>query len=942
MADVRRGLTASDVLSNRQAHGANVLTPPPRVPLWKQYLSKFDDPVIRILIIAAAIAIGVGAIDGKMAEGVGILLAILLATFLAFWNELRAAREFDILNTSSDDILVKVLRDGGYKSIAKRDVVVDDLLFVEVGEEVPADGTILEATGLLVNESKLTGEAEAVEKLAAATLLKGTTVVDGNALFTVTAVGDRTEIGQTLRESILDSGDDSPLQRQLAKLSRIIGVVGFGVALIAFVALFVHGLQSNTIHLLKAEWYFLAALTAGLIVGLVNIWLPIVYDAFELSGANVEAPAWLGGKSWLISLVLGSVLFAALVGVCILSGLIPAAPDAWLEHSDARQLLRNFMIAVTIIVVAVPEGLAMSVTLSLAYSMRKMTASNTLVRRMDACETIGAATVICSDKTGTLTMNAMRVIEAYIDSAVITALPVSPSLRLRTIDAFAVNSTAHLARQAGEEAEPIGNPTEGALLLWLQSQEVDYQAVRDAFTIQTQWLFNSDRKYMATLGDCLHVKGAPEVLLEHCPRIATADGSRDFTAEDNVTVAAKLEEYQSRGMRVLALAYRENVPADTDIDELLIDMVWLGLVAIADPIRPEVPQAITDCRNAGVSVKIVTGDNENTAMEIARQIGIPGGTVVTTGPLFAAMPDDEASIIADKLSVLARARPADKLRLVKLLKARGEVVAVTGDGVNDGPALNSADVGLAMGRSGTSVAREASDIILLDDSFPSIVNAIRWGRSLYENIQRFILFQLTINVAALGLAVLGPFLGYELPLTVLQMLWVNLIMDTFAALALATEPPHDGVLQRPPRSPQAFIITKSMARFIFSVGAIFLAILLGLIVYWQNAGMLNDNDAPSRAGTLLFTTFVLLQFWNLFNAKAMGRRGSVLLTLHNNPSFLAIAAAILVGQVLLVQYGGEVFRTVPLSVMDWLALLGITSIVLWIGEAVRLGRSAME
>jgi P-type Ca2+ transporter type 2C len=910
------GLASADVPARRREHGANVLTPPPRTPGWKLYLEKFNDPVIRILMIAAGIAIAVGAVDGHMAEGIGILMAIGLATFLAYWNESRAAREFDVLNTTRDDVPVKVIRDGAYGVVPKRDVVVDDLVFVEVGEEVPADGTLVEAVGLMIDESRLTGEAIPAEKSVPAKLLRGTTVVDGYARLQITAVGDRTEMGRTLVDSIAETGDESPLHRQLAGLSKIIGIAGFGIALIAFVALLLRGHTVGTLGLSAGEGLFFGLLTVAAAVGLVNIWLPVVCDAIELlTGRDIE-PSWIGGSSWLISLAAAALIFVAGLGIAIAAGALPQNPSEWIDRADARVILRDFMIAVTIIVVAVPEGLAMSVTLSLAYSMRKMTAQNTLVRRMDATETIGAATVICSDKTGTLTMNQMRLFEAQFDGPPSPTLPTDLALRARIIEAIAANSTAHLTIRDGK-AEAIGNPTEGALLLWLFDHGIDYQAARSAFAVQTHWNFNTDRKIMATRGDVLHVKGAPEIVLDRCT----------LTAADRDAILKQLADYQSRGMRTLAFAYHP-APSAGDLDAITTGLTWLGLVAIADPVRPDVPGAVAACRKAGVAIKIVTGDTAATANEIARQIGLEPGTALT-GPEFASLAD--ADVPLDSLCILARARPADKLRLVRLLKERGDVVAVTGDGVNDGPALNHANVGLAMGKTGTAVAREASDIILLDDSFPSIITAVKWGRALYENIQRFILFQLTINVVALGLAVLGPFIGWELPLTVMQMLWVNLIMDTFAALALATEPPHESVLTRPPRSPQTFIVTRSMAVSIFTVGGIFLAIMIALIVDFRDA----LGDDPSRSGTIIFTVFVLLQFWNLFNAKAFGRSGSVLPSLANNLSFVAIAAAILVGQVLLVQFGGEVFRTVPLSILDWVVMLAATSIVLIVGEARR-------
>ncbi|MBX9584195.1 MAG: cation-translocating P-type ATPase, partial [Gemmataceae bacterium] len=533
-------------------------------------------------------------------------------------------------------------------------------------------------------------------------------------------------------------------------------------------------------------------------------------------------------------------------------------------------------------------------------------------------------------------------------------LPADPKSRGLAAESLAANTTAHLSREPGAAAAAVGNPTEGALLLWLDANGADYIVARKGFAVRTQWTFTTERKFMGTYGrsaalgrDVLHVKGAPEIVLARCTTVHEAGGPRPMTDADRMAALSTLAGYQGRGMRTLGFAYHA-APADADhatpVEDLAVGMVWLGFAAIADPVRDEVPPAVAACNRAGVRVKVVTGDNPDTAREIARQIGLygpadPAGAHLT-GPEFGKLTDDEAAAAAGGLKVLSRARPADKLRLVRLLKERGEVVAVTGDGVNDGPALNYADVGLAMGKTGTSVAKEASDIVLLDDSFGSITTAMRWGRGLYENIQRFILFQLTINVAALGLALLGPFIGFELPLTVMQMLWVNLIMDTFAALALATEPPAEGVLGRPPRDPGAFIVTRAMAVNIFATAGVFLAVLIGLIAYLGQTGEPLRSDAATRGGTILFTVFVMLQFWNLFNAKMMNRSGSVFPTLGNNPSFLLIAVAIFVGQVVLVQFGGEAFRTVPLGPEDWLWVVGGTSVVLWIGELVRQARGS--
>jgi Ca2+-transporting ATPase len=937
MSEISRGLSAVQVAASRAEHGSNVLTPPPRDPWWKLYLAKFDDPVIRILLVAAGVAVVAGAFDGHMTEGIGILIAVFLATFLAFWNEHRAGREFDVLNTTSDDVPVKVIREGGYQSIPRRDLVVGDCAFIETGEEIPADGTLQDAVGLQLNEAKLTGESEPVEKDAEKErqLFRGTTVVDGYGHYGITAVGDRTEIGKTLRESIVDFKHETPLKRQLAKLSKIIGVVGFGVATLTFIALIVHSLVIGEIKLQQGEWFFFASLLAGLIVILAPIWISLIGDALELVWRQSEFINRIRKISWLRFVGGGCVLASILLVIGTAWGLLPSHPSDWTTAENSRLILRDFMVAVTIIVVAVPEGLAMSVTLSLAYSMRRMTASHTLVRRMDACETIGAVTVICSDKTGTLTRNEMRVADTEFAGTPGRSLPFIPHLRQLVVEAFAVNSTAQLAREPGQPVAALGNPTEGALLLWLNEQGIDYLAIRNANPIRMQWTFNTERKFMATLGERLHVKGAPEVVLARCHHIVTESEPVELTPAIRDRLATVLRDYQSRGMRTLALAYGASEAEGVDAHSASLTLI--GLIAIADPVRHDVPDAIAACRRAGVNVKIVTGDNAETAREVARQVGLGEGITAVTGPEFEAMSEEAAGIAAQQLTILARARPADKMRLVRLLKQHGHVVAVTGDGVNDGPALNFADVGLSMGNSGTAVAREASDIILLDDSFASVVNAMKWGRSLYENIQRFILFQLTINVVALGLAVIGPFLGFELPLTVLQMLWINLIMDTFAALALATEPPHESVLHKPPRNPQDFIVSARMAKAIFGVGSFFLAILVGMILYWSFNDQLHDDDKPSRIGTILFTTFVMLQFWNLFNAKAFGR-GLVVRTLFNNPSFLLISGTILIGQVLIVQFGGTVFRTVPLTIGDWGLIIGMTSIVLWIGEVIRFGQ----
>jgi Ca2+-transporting ATPase len=960
-----RGLSDAEVIASRERHGRNVLTPPEREPWWRQFLSKFDDPVIRILMIAASIAIVVGLFEGKYAEGVGIVTAILLATTLAFVNEFRANREFEVLNQVNDHVEVKVFRNGKCTTIPKCDLVVGDTVLIEVGEELPTDGKVLEAVSLLVGQAKLTGESEPVRKVPEGVpvpgeaqgaypphvLLRSTTVADGHGIYEVTAVGDATEIGQAARAAAeVAAGEPTPLNRQLERLSKVIGVVGFGVAGLTFAALLIHGVISEAVVLSPQQWSFTGLLFVSTLLALARVWLPIVFDARELLGLGGEPPEWLDDDSlagWAKAVAAGAVVFAVGLGGGYSMGLIPETPATWLPMQAGSEFLKYFMIAVTLIVVAVPEGLAMSVTLSLAYSMRKMTATNNLVRRMHACETIGAATVICSDKTGTLTLNEMRVFEAHFPCMDGGTLRDASAGRDLVVEAICANSTAHLDRTQEETVFPIGNPTEGALLLWLDKYGIDYAVHRDAFPRQYQLTFSTERKWMGTLGRStvngayvLHAKGAPEILLERCTHLRTAEGERPI-GEDAEKIRAALKGFQGRAMRTLGFAQRTLVDhgEHENLEHLAEELTWLGFAAIADPVRPEVPPALAACREAGIEVKMVTGDNPETAREIGAQIGLvtagaPASAYVNARE-FDGMDEHRTRSAAKDLRILARARPLDKLNLVRALQRENHVVAVTGDGANDAAALNQADVGLAMGKVGTAVAKEASDIILLDDSFSSIVNAVMWGRSLYENIQRFVLFQLTINVAALTIAMIGPIIGVELPFTVVQMLWINLIMDSFAALALATEPPHWSVMKRPPRDPRAFIVTPAMARGIFGTGLFFVFVLVGVLLYMQR-----DGETSAYELSQFFTLFVLLQFWNLFNARCLGRSQSALSGLGQNKMFLIIAVAILLGQVALVQFGGSVFRAVPLSLVDWGVLLGVSSLVLWAGELHRFVQRA--
>ena len=863
------GLTDAEVSASRARHGVNLLTPPKRPSLWKLYLEKFEDPVVRVLLVAALLSLVISIVENDYAETIGIIAAILLATGIGFAFEYDASRKFDLLNAVSEETLVKVMRNGHIHEIPRKDVVVGDIVLLETGEEVPADGELLEAVSLQVNESNLTGEPmvnktvveadfDAEATYASNRVLRGTTVMDGHGVMRVDAVGDATEIGKVARQSTEQSTEPTPLNIQLTRLANLIGKIGFSAAALAFVIFFVKDVV-------------------------------LVYDFASFHTF----------RDWLPAL---------------------------------RATLKYFMMAVTLIVVAVPEGLPMSVTLSLALNMRRILSTNNLVRKMHACETMGAITVICTDKTGTLTQNLMQVYEASLKNDNMDLIA----------ESISANSTAFLEEQeAGKAPSGIGNPTEIALLLWLDKQGKNYLAYREAAEVLDQLTFSTERKYMATLVNSpvlgqrvLYVKGAPEIVMRKC----------NLSAEEVAGYEAQLLAYQNKAMRTLGLAYKV-VPADAgnDCAALVNDggLTFLGVFAISDPIRPDVPAAVARCQSAGIAVKIVTGDTPGTATEIARQIGLwkPEDTERNriTGADFAALTDEEALDRVMDLKIMSRARPTDKQRLVQLLQQKGAVVAVTGDGTNDAPALNHAQVGLSMG-TGTSVAKEASDITLLDDSFNSIGTAVMWGRSLYKNIQRFIVFQLTINFVALFIVLLGSLVGTDLPLTVTQMLWVNLIMDTFAALALASIPPSASVMNDKPRKSTDFIITRPMQQYIVGVGAVFLVLLLGML-YWFNHA---EGGMTTHRLTVFFTTFVMLQFWNLFNARVFGTSDSAFKGIRKSYGMELIVLAILVGQILIVEFGGAVFRTEPLSFTTWVVIIAATSCVLWAGELIRFVKRMKE
>ena len=837
MQEKQQGLTAAEVLQSRLEHGENVLTPPKQQSKWRLYLEKYEDPMVRILLVAALVSLALSFVKQDFVETLGIIAAIILATTVGFYFECDAARRFSILTQMGEEQSVKVMRDGRLQEIPRREIVVGDIVIVETGDEVPADGKLLEATDLQVDESSLTGELltnkephplqrDGKEAYPKDLLLRSSMVMAGRGCYQVTAVGDETEIGHVARQATEITGVKTPLNIQLDRLAKLISKVGSAIACTSFLLFLGHDILTNT------------------------LW---------------QTDDYLG---------------------------------------MAEVVLKYFMMAVTLIVMAVPEGLPMAVTLALALNMRRMLKSNNLVRKLQASETMGAVTVICTDKTGTLTQNRMTVSDVKC---------LTEDIRKDSdfFKAIALNTTA---------THEVGNPTEQALLRWLVSQGVDYQQIRHDHPISSQEPFSTERKYMTTtVGDTTYIKGAPEIVTAMC----------ELTKEQQQQTDSQLKEWQQHAMRTLAIAR---------------DKTLLGIVAISDPLREEVPSAIRQCEQAGIEVKIVTGDTTETALEIARQAGIieSSSTVAPskcdivlsmTGVEFAAMSDEEALKVVGDLKVMSRARPTDKQRLVALLQRRGEVVAVTGDGTNDAPALNRAHVGLSLG-SGTSVAKQASDITLIDDSFHSIAQAVMWGRSLYKNIQRFIFFQLIVNVTALLLVLFGSFVGTELPLTITQILWINLIMDTFAAMALASLPPSREVMQEKPRSKDAFIINKDMMRGIGVIGGLFFLGMFAMLWYFERVKGVDPQEL-----TIFFCIFVMLQWWNLFNARTLGSHHSAFRRLWACRGFLLVLALVLVGQWLIVTYGGQMFRTEPLSLKVWLYIIIGTSPVLWIGEAWRKLRS---
>ena len=1076
----RIGLTDEQVKQSREQHGKNVLTPPQRTSLWKLYLDKYRDPIIQILLVAAFVSLILAFIEKNFMETIGIFVAVFLATTVGFYFERDAAKKFNLLTALSEEQPVKVRRNGKVMEIPRHDVVVGDVVLVEVGDEVPADGELIVCNDLQINESTLTGEPVTEKSLEGGgdgayprnIILRSTMVMNGRGEFVVTAVGDATEIGKVAKKSTEQTSVETPLHMQLDKLAKMISKVGSVVSVAAFFIFLIHDILTNPAwggkdYFYMAEIvlkYFMMAVT--LIVMAVPEGLPMaitlslalnmrrmlksnnlvrklhacetmgavtvictdktgtltqnkmqvsalelkqgdevpadgelivcndlqinesaltgepvaekslegggdgayprnvilrstmvingrgefvvtaVGDATEIGKVakksteqtSVETPLHmqLDKLAKMISKV-GSVVSVAAFFIFLIHDIL--TNPAWGGKDYfymAEIVLKYFMMAVTLIVMAVPEGLPMAITLSLALNMRRMLKSNNLVRKLHACETMGAVTVICTDKTGTLTQNKMQV----------SALELKQGDEALLDTAIALNSTAEL-----NDGKPIGNPTESALLLWLDAQGKDYEELRKQVNVLKQLPFSTERKMMATLAEVdgetyLFVKGAPEIVMKKC---IIEDRMQKQTAEE-------LDEWQHKAMRTLAFAYkkveasimRTSRTSTAEVVALLDanDLQLQAIAAIADPIRPDVPAAVQECRHAGIEVKVVTGDTAATALEIGKQIGVfedepenigADGSMTSldqqmiTGEQWEALSDEEAYERAKDIRVMSRARPTDKQRLVAMLQKRGEVVAVTGDGTNDAPALHYAHVGLSLG-SGTSVAKEASDMTLLDDSFKSIANAVMWGRSLYRNLQRFLFFQLVVNVAALLLVLGGSVIGTEMPLTVTQILWVNLIMDTFAALALASLPPSHEVMKEKPRKASDFIINKSIGFGILFCGIVFFLVMFALLVYCERRG---KGGVDVHELTMFFTTFVMIQFWNLFNAKALMSHHTAFRHFLKDKGMILVLVLVLVGQWIIVTFGGEMFRTTPLSLHEWLLIVGSTSVVLWVGELWR-------
>lgn len=1049
-----QGLTDAQVLESRAKYGANVLTPPDEDSLWDQikevckhpiaitmgaliiasiiaagllagsmgtmiwmmpiiiafatllilvvgFFGGFGDPLFRILITAFVFSIGIsiyeyewnGAEWTTFFEPIGIIVALILATSIAYFLEKKNEKTFQSLNQTNDDTLVKVFRNGHLCQVPRMDIVVDDIVRLETGEEIPADCELLESNNLIVNESSLTGELQAskttnpndFDKEATYKsnhIKKGTTIIEGICTAKVTKVGDKTESGKVYRS--LNDGDDVKVGWLLIDKSTNSVIESFKTEDDANDALedYLNEHEDADVEVKQplidrmrvrkgsetplskelnrlANWITKASyILAGCII-IFRVLVLYKQMPWDLdSGWSVIWNQWW----WLLIIPSSIILYllikekfkffnkyvtvAIIIGYIIVYGLVVWAMHNSLSGNENIEtlfsyILSSIMIAVTLVVVAVPEGLPMAVTLSLAFSMRKLMKSNTLPRTMHACETMGAASVICTDKTGTLTKNQMEVVDQNVSVDDINVLA----------EMISVNSTANLDYGKSDNIKVIGSPTEGALLLWLHSKGIDYLPIRENALIIENLQFSTENKYMATvikssiLGKrVLYIKGAPEILL----------GMSNIDAEAKENFISILDDYQNRAMRTLAIAYKElddNEIAFKDGKINTDQLNFVGVFALQDDIREGVKESIEECMKAGIAVKIVTGDNPGTAKEIGRKLGLwtddDSDDCMITGNQLAKLSDKQLDERVMDIKIIARARPMDKKRLVEALQRLDQVVAVTGDGTNDAPALNTADVGLAMGN-GTAVAKDASDMIIQDNSFSTIANAVMWGRSLYKNIQRFLLFQLTVNVAACLLVLFGAFIGTESPLTVTQMLWVNLIMDTFAAIALSALPPQESVMNEKPRDPKAFILDKSMLHNLLGVGGLFFAILFVLLIIFQHANITSMSDLMNFSFgerdqlsvyelTLLFTIFVITHMGYMFNARAYKTGGSGW-NLKGCDGFLLIATVVTLGQIAIVQvpFLNNFFNVGPLPFSDWVVIFFMGFLVTGIREMYSL------
>lgn len=940
----REGLTLQQVEESRRKHGNNVITPSKRVSMWKLFFEKFNDPIIKILIVAALISMGISAVEGGFEEPIGICIAILLATGISFYFERDANKKFEALTQINDDLPVRTIREGKLVEVPKKDIVVGDVVLIETGDEIPADGVLVEAVSLQVDESTLTGEPMIDKTVDEADfdkeatypsnmVMRGTTVLDGRGTFIVEKVGDATQYGQVAKNATMETEEETPLNKQLSGLAGLISGIAIVLGLATFFIMIYKELAALPAEeqLTAIQKATLGSVVAFVLMAMMKVILPAISSTLSALKICTKKLDNLAGKSWFMFAGIGVVL--AILTYSIASIFIgftsPFTAEAWIGTSVLKHIVDAFMVAVTLIVVVVPEGLPMSITLSLALNMRRMLKTNNLVRKIHASETMGATTVICTDKTGTLTQNKMTVEFLQLFTTQSQTIDETTESRIFA-ESIAANTTAQLGLNASGEESVLGNPTEGALLYFLKKNNIEYAPLREKATLVKQLTFTTQRKYMATLvvsevtgKRTLYIKGAPEIVMANSKTVITPKGEVAMS-EIKPQIDEKLISFQSRAMRTLAFAMVEVADNDNrDLEVIIAEegVKFMGFVAISDPVRSDVPAAVKRCLDAGVGVKIVTGDTFATAKEIGRQIGIwtdnDTEENIIGGVDFAALSDEEAFERAQKLKIMCRARPTDKQRLVSLLQKAGEIVAVTGDGTNDAPALNQAHVGLSMG-TGTAVAKEASDITLLDDSFASIAMAVMWGRSLYRNIQRFLIFQLTINIVALIVVFTGVFFTQEPPLTVMQMLWVNIIMDTFAAMAFASIKPENNVMQEPPRKNSDFIIKGDMFKQMIITSGVFVVSLLSFLIVNNEVLHLPAREFSS----LFFTLFVMMQFVNMFVVRgyAYKRLKSESIKDLYPTTFLLVASMIFIGQVIIVQFGGEAFRVEPLNLMTWLSI----------------------